>query len=40
MEVSLDETIFGYKCHWVKPFLDESVVDKFLYNLVENAPNQ
>ena len=25
MKVSLDETVFGWKCHWMNPFLDESV---------------
>ena len=24
--MSLDETSFGRKCHWTKPFLDESVI--------------
>ena len=26
MKVSLDETGFGRKCYWTKPFLDESVI--------------
>ena len=25
MKVSLDETVFGWKCHWMKSILDESV---------------
>ena len=25
MKVSVDETISGRKCQWMKPFLDESV---------------
>ena len=29
--MSLDETIFGRKCHWTKPFLDESVVDEIVF---------
>ena len=31
MKVSLDETGFGRKCHWMKPFLDESVVDEIVF---------
>ena len=31
MKLSLDETGFGWKCHWMNPFLDESVVDEIVF---------
>ena len=31
MKLSLDETGFGRKCHWMNPFLDESVVDEIVF---------
>ena len=31
IKVSLDETVFGRKCHWTIPFLDESVVDEIVF---------
>ena len=26
--MSLDETVFGRKCHWTKPVLDENVIGR------------
>ena len=31
MKVSLDETGFGRKCHWMKVFLDESVFGRVFF---------